>query len=114
MIKTAILAMVLIGTMKSFGHEDHPPLVTKCASKKCTKVEIMAASALAATMIAMQDQRKASWANAKATNVEEKQFEKGPEYVLTYENAENPDGQKKLYIFITIDGYLNGSNYSGK
>lgn len=114
MRKTAILAVMLIGTMRSFGHEDHPSVVTKCATKKCTKTEIMAVSAVAASMIAKQDQRKASWANIKAANIEEKQFEKGPEYVLTFENSKKPEGQKKLYIFVTIDGYLNGSNYSGK
>lgn len=113
-MKAVIISSLVLVTQLVFAHGDHPPRVAKCAAKKCTKEEIMSASSDAVRMIADRDKKKSSWASVKASAVEEKQFAKGTEYVVTFEDKSKPEGEKKLYVFITTDGFLNGSNYSGQ
>lgn len=107
------LAAILTSQL-AFAHGDHPPRVAKCETKKCTKDEVMKAAPAAVKIIASKDPKKSAWASVAPTSVEEKSFAKGPEYVVTFEDKTRPAGEQTLYMFVTVDGYLNGSNYTGK
>ena len=64
--------------------------------------------------IASKESKKATWASVAPKSVDEVPFAKGPEYVVTFEGKTRPVGEQTLYMFITMDGFLNGSNYTGK
>ena len=56
----------------------------------------------------------ASWKGVKASNIEKKQYAKGPEWVITFKNSKVKDAKKQnLYMFFTLDGIYIAANYTG-
>lgn len=56
----------------------------------------------------------ASWKGIKASSTVKKQYAKGPEWVITFNNSKVQDVKKqKLYMFFTLDGIYIAANYSG-
>ncbi len=97
------------------AHGDRAPKVAKCATKECTKVEIENAAPLAVEILSKAGQINTSWTAAKIDQVEQKQFAKAKEWVVTLLDSKPTDKSKqKLYVFITSNGYLNGANYTGE
>lgn len=56
-----------------------------------------------------------TWLEAtKRPTVEKKEFEKGPEWVITYVNGSESDPSKKtLYVFISMTGRYIAANFTG-
>ncbi|MBL7542595.1 MAG: hypothetical protein JNL11_02210 [Bdellovibrionaceae bacterium] len=112
MVSAALLTSTL-----ALAHGDHkpPPRVAKCESSKCTKEEIMKGADMAIALAKKDgDAKKKSWTVTTPLSVEEKSFSKGPEYVMAFEDKSRPEGEQKLYIFVTFEGAYNGANFSGK
>ncbi len=111
-ILTITIALLpLVGT----AHADHAPKVAVCASKVCLQEEITAAIPKAVEVLVAKGKVEATWKAIKTEKIEQKEFKKGPEWVATLFDEKQPDQKKqRLYIFITMKGYLNGSNYTGE
>lgn len=110
-MKTLVFAIVMTLSFVAFGHGDHPKPIAKCASA-CTKPEIEAAVPAALGSLALAGKISPDWSQGKVESLELKDFSKGKEWVATVSNPSK--GAQKLYVFITKDGYLNGSNFTGK
>ncbi len=108
-----ITALTLFSSL-SFAHGDHPPRVAPCISKECTKEQIETAIPMAVDLLVKTGKIESNWNSAKVEKVEKKDFKKSPEWVATLFDEKQPEGKKRRYIFITIKGYLNGSNLTGE
>jgi hypothetical protein len=55
-----------------------------------------------------------SWSGVKASSVEQKEYQDGPEWIISFKNDKVKDPSKQtLYVFYSLDGYYIGANYSG-
>lgn len=114
MVKFATLTVAFFISQFAFAHGDHPPRIAKCVAKECTESEIRDAASSAVKAVAQRDPKKSSWASAKLEKVEKRQFKKGSEWVAVFTDESKPKAEQSLYVFITLDGYLNGSNFTGQ
>ena len=56
-----------------------------------------------------------SWRAIKPNKPYKKEFKKGPEWVVTFDNPKIPQKEKqKLYVFISLTGKLIAANFSGQ
>ncbi len=114
-MKKIVLVTAVFASQFSWAHGDHPPRVANCKlPKACTEGEISEAAGKAVKIFAAKDPKNSSWAMAKVSKVELRDFAKGKEWVAIFSDENKPEGQKSLFVYITQDGYLNGANYSGK
>jgi hypothetical protein len=116
-MKKLILAVTLfVSPMVSFAHGDHAPKIAACAvPKECTMDEVKMGVPKAVELLSANGKIAGSWTTAKIEKVEQKQFKKGPEWVATLLDEKQTDSKKqRLYIFITMKGYLNGANFTGE
>lgn len=117
MKKTFMVTAALLTSTLALAHGDHkpPPRIVKCEASKCTKEEIMKGADMAISLVKKEgDAKKRSWNVTTPASVEEKTFAKGAEYVMAFEDKTRPEGEQKLYVFVTFDGTFNGANFSGK
>ncbi|MHB8766632.1 MAG: DUF6488 family protein [Deferrisomatales bacterium] len=57
----------------------------------------------------------ASWKGVKAEKAEKKTFDKGPEWLVTFQNPAASDETKRtLYVFLTLNGDYVAANFTGK
>lgn len=115
-MKILLVALTLLGSQIASAHADHaPPRVAACIATPCTQEQIAAAAPKALEILVAKKIVEVSWSKIKVEKIESKQFKKGPEWVATFFDDSNKDKTKqRLYIFITKDGYLNGSNFTGE
>lgn len=56
-----------------------------------------------------------SWSGVKVSNIEQKTFTKGPEWVIAFRNDAAADPAKRtLYMYYALDGHHLASNFTGK
>lgn len=106
LIAFASIALCTTTVLAGGGHF-HPKKVAKCSSD-CTPEQLKAGLPEAIDHLAQWGKIDKSWKTATVSDVTKKTFSKGPEWVLTLENA----GQKR-YVFITLDGFVAGANDTG-
>ena len=89
------------------GHShSHGPVSAETAQEKATKH---------VTGLVAKGKLDASWNNIKPTKTEQKDFEKGPEWIVEFVNSTATDKSKQtLYVFYTLDGNYLGANFTGK
>lgn len=57
---------------------------------------------------------EASWADIKAASVEQKEYAKGPEWLVIFKNDKASDMKKRtLYMFFSMDGHYVAANFTG-
>ena len=112
-MKTVIMFLSLIFTQLVFAHADHPPRIASCAPAGCTQAEVDSSVPLALEFLANTGRIEKSWINKKIGKAEFKPFAKGSEWVVKVTDSKAKKGKQDLFIFITTDGILNGSNFSG-
>lgn len=101
----------LMISVTAFAHGDHAKPIARCVAK-CTKEEIQNAVPASIGKLILGGSVPSEWSKAKVEKVELKTFAKDPEWIATvYDSAKKT--QPRLYVFITVDGFLNGSNYTG-
>src|SRR5687768_14039212 len=110
-MNTILILTTLLISVAAFAHGDHPKPIAKCVAK-CTKEEIQAAIPAAIGKLILKGSVTKEWSKAKVEKVELKTFSKGPEWVAIVHDSANKT-QPSLYVFITTQGYLNGSNFTG-
>ena len=55
-----------------------------------------------------------TWAGIKASEASQKDFGKGPEWVVTVKNEKAEAGKQTLYVFYTVTGSYLATNFTGK
>ncbi len=55
-----------------------------------------------------------SWKGIEAEKAEKKTYEKGPEWVVTFQNPAAEEGKRTLYVFLTPHGDYVAANFTGK
>jgi hypothetical protein len=112
-MKVALMVLILTFSSLAHAHADHPPRVAQCPTS-CTKAEIELAAPMALEFLINTGRVDKSWSGKKISKVEKKEFEKGADWVVAFTDSKNKDVKKQnLYIFITLDGILNGANFTG-
>lgn len=115
-MKTIIITAMTLVTLNTFasGGHFHPKQLVKC-SKECTDTQIKEAVPTAIAYLAKWDKIAASWSNAKIDSIGKKDFKKGPEWVVTLVDSTIQDiAKQKRYIFMSLDGFVTGSNSTGE
>ncbi len=109
-ILTATLLMIIGTIALAGGNHFHPKQIVKCPAKSCTEAQIKEAIPKAIAYLADWKKIDASWTTAKIEAVGQKQFKKGPEWIVTLKNSAN----ETRYVFFGLDGYVTGSNTTGE
>lgn len=109
LILTIALSTVLGSFASAGGKHFHPKQFAKCAAKACTEDQIKEATSKAIPYLAEWKKIDASWATAKIETAGQKQFKKGPEWMVTLKN----DANETRYVFFSLDGFVTGSNATG-
>jgi len=98
-------APVLAGSGHDHGHS-HGPISSKEAIIKATKK---------VQELAEAGKVDSSWSKTNAASAEQKEYAKGPEWVVTFKNNKASDSSKQtLYLFFTLDGNYIAGNYTGE
>lgn len=100
--------IILAGT----GHF-HPKQIVKC-NAECTQEEAAGVATKSLNHLIQKGKIPSSWASIPLEKTEKKQFKKGPEWVLTFVDKTQPANKQRLFVFITMKGWLSGSNYTGE
>lgn len=112
-MKKQILTIAALLSMTSVvfagGNHFHPKRIAKCSKAACTEQQIKDAVPEAITYLADWKKIDASWSKAKIEAVGQKEFKKGPEWVVTLKNEAN----EVRYVFFGLDGFITGSNATG-
>ena len=88
------------------GSHSHGPITSEAAVKKAEKQ--------VRTLIG-KGKLDQSWADAKLVESRQKDFGKGPEWVVSIRNEKEKDASKQtLYVFYTQNGSYLASNFTGK
>ncbi len=114
-MKSLILLATLIFSQVSFasGNHYHPKQILKCASE-CTEAEVKSILPTALDTLIKAKEIRESWKQAPLEKIEKRAFKKGPEWVaIFFDKSQTEVAKQRLYVFITLDGWLNGANNSG-
>lgn len=115
-MKSLIVLATLIFSQVSFasGNHYHPKQILKCASE-CTETEVKSILPVALDTLVKAKEVRESWKQIPLEKIEKRPFKKGPEWVAIYFDQNQKEiAKQRLYVFITLDGWLNGANNSGK
>ena len=115
LISTLLLLLPLLfcaPIMAGAGHEhdsdgghSHGPISSDAAINKASKKVKQMADA---------GKIDASWSGISAASIDQKDYSKGPEWVITFKNDKINDVAKKtLYLFFSLDGHFIAANYTG-
>ena len=107
-ILTFVLTLFSSVTLAGAGHDHGTPLepVTQQRAEQI-------ASRVVSTLIS-NGVIENSWDNIKVYKSEQKIFDGGPEWVVSYTNQAVSDPEKRtLYIFMTLAGEYLAANYTG-
>lgn len=106
-ILLAIAFFLAPGFAFAHGSHEHGPDVTKeQATAKATE---------AVAKLVAEKKIEDSWQGAKADLTEQRSFGKKTEWVVIFKNAKAKDEAKRtLYVFLSLDGRVLASNFTGK
>lgn len=91
------------------GHNDdhtHEPVSAETASHKALKK---------VAQLVKKGKIDISWSGIEPASVEQKEFSKGIEWVVVFNNPKVNDQTKQtLYLFYSLDGHYIAANYTGE
>lgn len=114
-MKSIILLVTLVLSLNVFasGNHYHPKKILKCATL-CTENQIKDVVPEALDVLIKAREINESWRNIAVEKIEKKQFSKAEEWVVSFFNkSESNPSKQRLYMFISLDGWLNGANNTG-
>ena len=95
------------------GGHYHPKKILKCAGE-CSESQIKTIVPEALTTLVKAKEIKESWTKVPVEKMEKKKFSKAEEWVISfYDKSETDVKKQRLYMFISLDGWLNGANNTG-
>lgn len=93
----------------AFAHSDHvhgPDVTKEQAQKTATE---------AVTKLVAEKKLEESWQGVVADQAEQRTFGKAKEWVVIFKNAKAADAARRtLYVFLSLDGRVLASNFTGK
>lgn len=99
--------------MAGTGHE-HGPGGSHTSGPITSETAIKRAEKQLQTLVTKGKLEK-SWASVKSTGATQKDFGKGPEWIVSFKNDKEADASKQtLYVFYTLKGSYIASNFTGK
>ncbi len=109
LLATLFFSQVLLAS----GNHYHPKQIMKCASE-CTEAGVKSILPTALDTLVKAKEAKESWKKVPLEKIEKRQFKKGPEWVaIFFDKNQTEVSRHRLYVFITLDGWLNGANNTG-
>ncbi len=114
-MKTLLLTLTLTlfaSSVFASGNHFHPKKFAKCKITKCTEQEIKDSVINSVAYLSEWKKIDLSWSKASVEKLEIKQFAKGMEWMVTL--VDSTPAKKKRYVFFTLNGYVTGSNNTGK
>lgn len=114
-MKTLLLlsALVFSQSLLASGNHYHPKKILKC-SGECMESQVKAAVPEALITLVKAKEIRESWTKVPVEKIEKKKFAKAEEWVVTfYDKSESDSSKQRLYMFISLDGWLNGANNTG-
>lgn len=94
------------GTGHEHGHEhSHGPVSSD---------EVISRASKKVVQLVGKGKIEPSWSGIKASSAVQKNYSKGPEWVVTFKNSKIKDRKKQtLYLFYSLDGHYIAANYTG-
>lgn len=114
-ISTALIVSSLLFTTPAFsggGHE-HGPGGSHSYGQLTAAAAVTMAEKQVKTLVERGKLDK-SWSGIKATEAVQKDFGKGPEWIVSLKNEKAEAGKQTLYVFYTLSGSYLASNFTGK
>lgn len=114
-MKHLLLLVLVVFSQSIFanGNHYHPKKFLKCAAE-CNEAEVRKSVPEALDILVKAREVKEAWKTVPVEKVEKKKFSKGEEWVVSFFNKnEKNTSKQRLYMFITMDGWLNGANNTG-
>jgi len=109
LLATMIFSQVTLAS----GNHYHPKQILKC-SGECTESQVKEIIPTALDVLIKANEVKESWAKIPVEKIEQKQFKKAKEWVITFfDKSQSDASRQRLYVFVSLDGWLNGANNSG-
>ena len=88
------------------GSHSHGPISNEAVIQKATKQ---------VQSLVERGKLDKSWVGIKATGATQKEFAKGPEWVVSFQNKQVSEAAKQnLYMFFTLEGSYIATNYTGE
>jgi hypothetical protein len=114
-ISTALVVSTLIFGAPAFagGSHEHGPGGSHSYGQLTAASATNMAEKQVKTLIERGKLEK-SWAGIKASEATQKDFGKGPEWVVTFKNEKAEAGKQTLYVFYTVTGSYLATNFTGK
>jgi len=107
-ILTFVLTLFSSVTLAGEGHDHGAPL-EPVTQQRAEQIASRVVSTLVSNGVIEN-----SWENIKVYKSEQKIFDGGPEWVVSYTNQAVSDPEKRtLYIFMTLAGEYLAANYTG-
>lgn len=114
-ISTALIVFSLLLTTPAFaggGHE-HGPGGSHTYGQLTAASAVTMAEKQVKTLVERGKLDK-SWSGIKAAEATQKDFGKGPEWVVSFKNEKAEAGKQTLYVFYTVTGSYLATNFTGK
>lgn len=114
-MKSLLLLLTLIFSQLTFasGNHYHPKKILKC-SGDCMESQIKNVVPEALEILVKAKEVKEQWKKIPVEKIEKRKFAKGDEWVIILYNKDESDVKRqRLYMFISLDGWLNGANNTG-
>jgi hypothetical protein len=115
-MKSLLFLSMLVFSQSIFasGNHYHPKKILKC-SGECTEGQIKQIVPEALDVLINAKEVKPQWKAIPVEKIEKRKFSKGDEWVVIFFNkGEAESARQRLYMFVSLDGWLNGANNSGK
>lgn len=108
-----LCTFILSQAVFASGNHYHPKKILKC-SGECMESQIRNVVPEALDTLIKAREVKESWKSIPIEKIEKKKFSKAEEWVIVLFNKTEPNTSKqRLYMFISLDGWLNGANNTG-
>jgi hypothetical protein len=115
-MKSLLLLSSIVFSQLAFANGDHyhPKKILKC-SGECSEAQVRAIVPEALEILVKAKEVKDQWKTVPVEKIEKRKFSKRDEWVvILFNKMESSNTKQRLYMFISLDGWLNGANNTGK
>lgn len=106
-------ALIFSQSVLASGNHYHPKKILKC-SGECMESQIKKVVPEALDVLVKAKEVKEEWKTIPVEKIEKRKYAKGDEWVvILFNKSESDVARQRLYMFISLDGWLNGANNTG-
>lgn len=111
-INILILALLVVWPTVSFAGPESP---NHTHTVQITMEQAGEEAKLILNKLVQKGKLENSWGQARMVDIQEKEFAKGPEWVISFHNPLISDEkQQDFYVFLSLTGKILAANYTGK